>query len=291
MFKRDHKTAQMGKEILPFRMGYLPEFFQKKSEVELHDTTENRKHGIKVLRTMIENDGFFSTMSFDDDFLLQFLRCRKFNINRAFVHLKAAAKFREKNKKLFRELYFEKIAITTRKKIVTFLPYRCQDGCAILYVQLDNWDPEEFPIEQVKRMVIILLLQALRDPMTQVNGFKVIFDVKSNPIRHIKHCTPHNLYLLYYGTQECAPGRFKEIHIMNKSTTARVAWAVIQLFMSPKVKSRVTFHDDPKELLEYFSPCCLPTQYGGDLKDFDLTDWLKDVMSPEKLDTLGGGKF
>lgn len=61
--------------------------------------------------------------------------------------------------------------------------------------------PEEFPPEEVKRMVVISILQSLRDPMTQVNGFKVIFDVQSNPIRHLKHATPSNLYLMYYGTQ------------------------------------------------------------------------------------------
>lgn len=54
----------MGVEILPFEMGYLPEFFQKKAEVELHDTPENRENGIKELWTMIRSKSFhFSLVS------------------------------------------------------------------------------------------------------------------------------------------------------------------------------------------------------------------------------------
>ena len=56
MFQRNPKTAEMGKEILPFQMGYLPEFFQRKAEVELKDTPENRQKGLKVLKELMESE-------------------------------------------------------------------------------------------------------------------------------------------------------------------------------------------------------------------------------------------
>lgn len=240
---------------------------------------------------MIESDKNFHGLTFDEDFLLQYLRFRKFDAARAFSQLKAFVNLRKRNKNAFTKFNFEKIAISTRNKIVTFLPYRCHDGCAILLVQLDNWIPEEFPVEEVKRMVVIFILQSLRDPMTQVNGFKVIFDVKSNPIKHIRYATPSNLHLMYYGTQECSPGRFKSFHVVNNSLTFKAAWFIIRNFLSAKIKSRIHFHDDKESLLDFFPAACLPAEYGGELTDYDMTKWLSDVMRPEKIETIGGGYY
>ncbi|XP_035226930.1 alpha-tocopherol transfer protein-like [Stegodyphus dumicola] len=289
MFIRDPSTARIGVEILPLEVGYLPEFFQRKAEVELHDTPERRVQGLRQIKEMAKNDKILANLNFDDDFLLQYLRCRKFNVARAFSQLKSFVSLRKRNPALFTNYRFEQTVKSMRNKIVTLLPYRCQDGCAIFLIQLDNWDPEDFPPEEVKRMVVVLLLQSLRDPMTQVNGFKAIFDVKSNPIKHIRHCTPQNMYLLYHGTQECSPGRFKQIHIVNQSPTFKAAWLLIKPFLSAKLKKRMYFHSTSETLFNFFPRAVLPVHYGGELEDYDMTNWLKSVMQPEKLATIGGG--
>lgn len=88
------------------------------------------------ISSFISGDKSFNGLIFDDDFLLQYLRCRKFNAKRSFTQLKAFVSLRKSYKKIFKDFHFDNIAITTQKKIVTFLPYRCQDGCAILLVKL-----------------------------------------------------------------------------------------------------------------------------------------------------------
>lgn len=291
MVIRSPEISRTGEGIYPFQMGYLPDQFQRKAETELKDSLENRERGLRLMREMATKDKHFDGLAFDDDFLLQYLRCRKFNVKRAFSQLKALVNLRRKQPNAFSNFKFENLAITTRNKIVTFLPWRCPDGCVILLIQLDNWEPEEFPTEEIKRMVVIFLLQALRDPMTQVNGFKVIFDVKSNPIKHIRYCTPSNIHLLYYGPMECSPGRFKSIHILNESLTFKAAYLIVRPFLSTKIKQRIHFHSKPEELLDFFPRSIMPVQYGGDLVDYDMTDWLKEVLQPEKLATLAGGNI
>lgn len=288
MFKHNLEDARIGQEILPFEMGYLPELYQKKAEVQLKDCPENRERGLRLMREMAKKDKHFEGLIFDDDFLLQYLRSRKYNINRAFSQLRVAVMLRRKQPSFFMHFNFEKSAISTRKKIVTPLPWRCQDGCAILLVNLNTWDPEEFPIEELKRMIILLLLQSLRDPMNQVNGFKVIFDVKSNPVKHLRFMTPSNIHMLYHGAVECSPGRFKAIHILNESLTFKVAYFLVKPFLSAKIKKRFFFHTKMDDLLNHFPRSVLPTEYGGSLEDYDMTDWLAKVMSKEKLARLGG---
>ncbi|GFS66994.1 clavesin-2 [Nephila pilipes] len=175
-----------------------------------------------------------------DEFLIKFLRARKFNIPKALSLVKKHMGFKKKNQDIFTGMDFEVLSKLIKKKVFGFLPYRCKDGCAVLVVQLDNWNPSQFTIKDICKAVVIFLYHSICDPLTQINGYKIIFDVKSRGIKHIRFCTPGNLYLLYTGTQECFPGRFKEIHILNMSTTFQLAWAVISPFLSEKLKKRVS---------------------------------------------------
>ncbi|GIZ01248.1 hypothetical protein CEXT_599581 [Caerostris extrusa] len=173
----------------------------QKAEAELHDTPDRRAQGLRQIRELAKNDKHTKNIEFDDDFLLQYLRVRKYNVARAFSQLKALVALKKRYPLMFTHFNYDKTVKTISDKFITMLPWRCQDGCAILLVELDNWIPEEFPVEEIKRAVLVYLLQSLRYPMTQINGFKAILDLKSNPLRHLKHCTPNNIYLIYHGSQ------------------------------------------------------------------------------------------
>ncbi|GIY21471.1 hypothetical protein CDAR_184571 [Caerostris darwini] len=55
-----------------------------------------------------------------------------------------------------------------------------------------------------------------------------------------------------------------------------------------KISNKMIFHKTPETLLNYFPKAVLPKQYGGDLESYDMAEWLKKAMAPEKLATLGG---
>ncbi|GIY21466.1 hypothetical protein CDAR_184551 [Caerostris darwini] len=288
MGNRDLATAKIGEEILPFEIETVPEYFRKKAEVELHDTPDRRAQGLREIKELLNNDEHTKNIEFDDDFLLQYLRVRKYDAARAFTQLKALVALKKKHPLMFTNFSCDITAKAAYHKIISMLPWRCQDGCAILLIEFDNWIPEELPLEEIKRASILYLAESLRNLMTQINGFKVIYDLKSNPLRHLKYCTPENLYLLYHGTQECVAARYKEIHLVNLSITAKAMWFILKHFLTDKLKQRIIFHKTTETLLNYFPKAVLPKQYGGDLQNYDTTEWIKKAMAPEKLASLGG---
>ncbi|KAG8193132.1 hypothetical protein JTE90_004955 [Oedothorax gibbosus] len=286
----DIRTAKKGVEILPLEMGYLPEFFQKKAELELDETPEKIIEYTNQIREMIKQDNKLMDYDFDDDWIVQYLRCRKFNVEKTFQRLKIAKSWINKYPEAYTNYSFDETIRTISDRICTVLPWRCHEGCAIVLIELDNWRPNLFPVDAMKRMFVLLVLQALKaEPMTQVNGFKVIIDVKCSSIRYLRHCTPQNMYMLYSGIFEVSPGRFKAIHVVNDSLTFKTAWLIIKQFMSSKVKERVHFHSSKKTLLDLFPKDVLPVSFGGDLENYDQTAWLKNRMTPEALASLGGG--
>ncbi|GFR29548.1 clavesin-1 [Trichonephila clavata] len=70
--------------------------------------------------------------------------------------------------------------------------------------------------------------------------------------------------------------------------TFKAAWMLIKPFLSDKLKKRIIFHNSIDTLLKYIPKSVLPVQYGGELKSYDVSDWLKRAMAPEKLALLGG---
>ncbi|XP_055944749.1 retinaldehyde-binding protein 1-like isoform X1 [Argiope bruennichi] len=288
MFIRDPATARIGEEILPFECGNVPEYFRKKAEAELHDSPDKRAQGLRQLKELIKKDKHTKHLEFEDDFLLQYLISKKYNIAKAFSFLKALVHLKKKHPEIFSGFSYEEISCSMSENVLTVLPWRCQDGCAILAAHLDNWDPEKLRIDDLKRSIAIYLLQSLQEPMTQINGFKVIIDAKSNPMKHLRYITPSNLYLLYHGTQECVPARYKDIHLVNESLTLKAAWFLVKPFLSDKIKKRVHFHSSNEDLLKFFPKSILPTEFGGELQNYDMYDWLRKATEPAKLEVLGG---
>ncbi|GBN27731.1 Alpha-tocopherol transfer protein-like [Araneus ventricosus] len=288
MLDKNPKAMSTGKEVLPFSMGYLPESFQQKSFNELNDTPQNRIEGLQEIKKLMKAEEIFGDMEFDDEYLVMFLRCQSYDVKAAFERLKNMLSLKKSHMFMFTHQKYENIEICFIKNIVRFLPYRCPDGCAAMLINVDNWKPEEFPVVEVKRMAPILLFHALRDPMTQVNGFKAIIDAKSNPLKHLKHCTFQNLYLMYHGSQNCVPGIFHEYHLVNPSVLSRFCLSMWMPFLSEELKKKIHIHSSPKGLLDFFPPHMIPTCYGGELGDYDMTPWLREAMQPEMLETICG---
>ncbi|CAL1278028.1 unnamed protein product [Larinioides sclopetarius] len=173
-------------------------------------------------------------------------------------------------------------------KFVNILPWRCQDECAVLIFQWGKWDPSELPIDELKQILVMVLYQALRDPMTQINGFKVIYDLEGLSYKHLKHLTPHNVFLFYNGIVNCTPARYKEIYVINESAILKLIWRIIKPMMSEKIKSRVRFVRKLEELFDYFPRCIMPTEYGGDIPEADIKAWIKRAKKEHERFTLRG---
>ncbi|XP_054718669.1 alpha-tocopherol transfer protein-like [Uloborus diversus] len=189
---------------------------------------------------------------------------------------------------MFSSANLKMIVNVVSQEIVTILPCRCPEGCAIMLIQLDNWDPESFALKDFKRGGMILLSQAIREPLTQITGFKVIVDVRSNPLKHLKYCTFSNLYQLYHGTQETSSGRFKSIHVLNNSVTFKTGWSMMKPFLPEKIKNRAHFHPSPEELFQFFPRAVIPTKYGGYLQNYDMTDWFRRATEYDEVAVLLG---
>ncbi|GFY54918.1 clavesin-2 [Trichonephila inaurata madagascariensis] len=124
--------------LYPFRAFSIPDKFKQKAKDELFETDENRDTAIQRLRELVTDDTDLGCRV-TDDFLLKFLRARKFNIPKAFNLVKKHMSFKKKNQDIFTDMDFEVLSKLIKQKVFSFLPYRCKDGSAVFLVHLGRF--------------------------------------------------------------------------------------------------------------------------------------------------------
>ncbi|GFU00289.1 alpha-tocopherol transfer protein-like [Nephila pilipes] len=198
MSSSSSRLIQESNEILPFKMKHLPDFVLKKLEEELKETPEKKQKSLLELKKLLDDELLTSGIDFHEDFLTQYLRLSKYDIKRAFYHLRRMLLLRKKYSALFDGIPDEFFLTKDSPKCIRLLPKRCPEGCTVLIFQYAKYNPNELSVEDFKKMVFMLDIQMLRDPMTQINGFKFIHDFQGTTLQQLKICTPSNMYLLYH---------------------------------------------------------------------------------------------
>ncbi|KAG8178731.1 hypothetical protein JTE90_025459 [Oedothorax gibbosus] len=258
-------------KMLPFVMENIPPIYMEKALIELNESKEGVARALKEMRERAKANKRTCDINFVDDFLLQFLRHRKYDTDRAFRQLLNFTEFRILHSEWF-ECRGENIYNSPLKQYFSILPHRTADGCAVFIFEVGKWNPSKFSTDDLSREWLSLFFQSNRYPMTQINGYKVIYDFADTSFRHWRQCTPGNVYHVYNGTINCFPGRYKEIHLVNKNALMNATWTIFKAFLSQKLRNRAFFHMTPEGLLDHFPASMLPEHYGGTLKEFKMEE-------------------
>ncbi|GFY48771.1 CRAL-TRIO domain-containing protein [Trichonephila inaurata madagascariensis] len=191
-------------------------------------------------------------IEFEDDFLLGFLLCNKFNADGALAGIRHLLNLRKNHSYFFRSIQFDFTTIPAAQ-FIKVLPYRQSNGSVIVLFELGKVCWNDISFETFKQLAFIVYQQLLRDPVSQMAGINCINDFSNTGIRHLRYCTLPNLLLLYH-----------------------VAF--------------LHFHSSPEELLNYFPPEVIPVQYGGTLSDYYMADWMKKANKQHEDLTVKGQK-
>ncbi len=113
----------------------------------------------------------------DDQFLLRFLRARKFDVERSKQLFVNYYKYRAKYSTLLGELSPKAAEATLKENIISVLPHRSKDGCKVLVARMGAFDLNEHPPETVLRMMLVILDHLIEEEETQVHGIVLCEDL------------------------------------------------------------------------------------------------------------------
>ena len=221
--------------------------FKKKAENELKETDKERIGSVRALREWaIQRQDWLKT-PLDTEYLLRFLRVRKFSQLAARKTLENFWTSRTKYPEWFSnvDMCDPDIQEIIGTGYCLVCPGTDKDGCRLVFFErtehLDvDWAIKKFGVNKIFKAMVGLSDWLLMDPNVQVNGIVAIEDMTAFSIKHsMELYTTDNTKKWLALWQDGYPMRTKAMHIYNEPPIFDPLMALIKQFMKPKMKKRI----------------------------------------------------
>ncbi|KAH6934957.1 hypothetical protein HPB50_002490 [Hyalomma asiaticum] len=191
------------------------------------------------------------------DFLLKFLRARKYNVDAAFANIRKYFKVREEVVEIFGDF--------------------CPSG--VLY-DARRWNMSVCTPHEFVKICLLLLEWSLLDEEVQKRDFVFVLDYIGLTLEHLYHLTPPFMKKLVHITEKCLPVRVKAIYVIYDSLIFDVLFAITKPFMSRTLTERIHLIGCEHQKLHGVVPAdVIPEEAGGTLESYDYNELEKDLLS------------
>ncbi|XP_037573455.1 alpha-tocopherol transfer protein-like [Dermacentor silvarum] len=260
--------------------GSLPLKLQQIAEEELGETPAKRQEALDRLRKLLDVEPDLNANQ-DAEFLLRFLRVRKYNVESALQTIKNYYRNRAASGSLYREFLPCK-APPAARKIVMILPHKDVHGRPVLLMKPGSWMPDEVSYSDLHRAGLFCLEHLARDPAAQVLGIVLLVDYGGFTVDKLFSTSIGLIRRGLEYLQDCMPMRLKAAHNVRQSYAFDVFFALVRPFIKAKLAERIRLHGQNFESLhEEISPKALPEEYGGQGPPLDPEECWKTVDADE----------
>lgn len=273
-----YEEVMKTKNFLPFHLDHLTPKMIKKAKDELKETDEIRGPALQQMKKLVFAEKHLRCPT-EDEYLIQFLRARKFDVDKAFELLRNKYEVKKGYSDLYDDADVNELRKFMASGIIYAFPYRDEEGCVVIVLHLSRWDPDEFNISLGLCALTGLLLYAVDNPATQICGVRILVDARGFTFKQMRCVAPRYINLLSRALRNCLPIRFKGIHFFNESAIFQYVWSVLRLFLTDKIKNRAHIHGSSlKNLHKSIPKEILSADYGGDNTAYNGSEWCVNEM-------------
>ncbi|XP_043921412.1 clavesin-1 [Protopterus annectens] len=266
--------------------GLCPDTVEK-SRLELNENPDTLHHDIQQVKDMIITRPDIGFLRTDDEFILRFLRARKFNKADTFKLLAQYFQYRQQNLEMFKNFKADDPGI--KRALMDGFPGVLQNldhcGRKILLLFAANWDQSRNSFIDILRAILLSLEVLIEDYELQINGFILIIDWSNFSFKQASKLTPSFLKLAIEGLQDSFPARFGGVHFVNQPWYIHALYTMIKPFLKDKTRKRIFLHgNNLNSLHQLIHPECLPSEFGGTLPPYDMGTWARTLLGPNYTD-------
>jgi hypothetical protein len=251
----------------------LPSELQDAARHKLNETPETKTAALVAIRLKLLEMNYNPYRS-DDDFLLRFLRQKKFRVTDAAESCRDYCNFLLENRIFFEGASWQETVAVFPTMGTMILPHKDANGCYTNLVlphkmridETDAQNPQEFGKRQLRASLYLWELW-LDDPHLQVHGVNVVQNFEGFSLSAMmtmqKVLTP-DVQRLKMGFLKASPMRLASICILEQPWYVTVMMSVVKPFLSSKLKKRIhTWGSDWHKLFAMHAPEQLPSEFHG----------------------------
>ncbi|KAH8025957.1 hypothetical protein HPB51_014290 [Rhipicephalus microplus] len=218
----------------------------------------------------------------DDEFLLRFLRTKKFKVEVAFRTIRNYYRHRRESPEIFQGLRPSKLRHVYQANGQMRLPLKDPEGRPIFVLRIGCWKPCDYDYYQLRKANMLCLEDICLDPAVQVRGLVCILDCRGWGLQHLLGFPISQVRKTIDLLQDCLPARFKAVHVVHQPSVFNVFFSLAKPFLTTKNINRIHIHgSDMASLHQYLPPSILPEEYGGVHGPFDNSKYCQGLYDRE----------
>ncbi|KAL1462029.1 hypothetical protein MTO96_043261 [Rhipicephalus appendiculatus] len=165
------------------------------ARLELGETPATKAESLLQLRQLLEKEATLKIPS-SDDFLVMFLRARKYRVEDAFKMIKNYFRVRRDIPEFFDNLVIEKVPfrkVCLEHNLLLISPEPGEYGRCMVFFNIGAWNAHMCSFVDFTRAVLLLAASWLLEDHPSICGAVVVMDMKGLNIHHLMHITPSYL--------------------------------------------------------------------------------------------------
>ncbi|KAH6934980.1 hypothetical protein HPB50_002562 [Hyalomma asiaticum] len=173
------------------------------ARLELGETPQTKAEALVRLRQLLEGEKALKVPP-GDDFLVMFLRARKYRVEDAFKVIKNYFRARRDTPEFFDGLVPDRVPFRTvchDHKLLLISPEPGEHGRSMGVFNVGAWNPDVCSLVDFVRALLLLTGSWLLEDQPTICGVEFVMDMKGLNIDHLKHMTPLFLMKVAHITQ------------------------------------------------------------------------------------------
>ncbi|CAH1389628.1 unnamed protein product [Nezara viridula] len=260
---------------------------EKLAKKELREDETIKEQTLAQFRDWIRKNHDLQNIRIDANFLLRFLRTKKYSLPAAQVMLLKYLNLRQTFKHLMFDLdYLDPPVMELINKGYLFpSPIRDKHGRRVIIGISEYLDAHKYSRIDMSKVHAITYEVLMEDEQNQIVGFTHFGDFKHVSAAHLTIWSPTEFATVFRWGEQSVPMRHKEIHFLNVPSPLKYAYDFVKSLMSSKIRERLMVHNNLAELHANLDPKVLPKEYGGDIPMAEMIEmWKKELA--EKRERL-----
>ncbi|CAH2034625.1 unnamed protein product, partial [Iphiclides podalirius] len=251
---------------------------------ELRESPSIREQTLRIMREWLQKNGDVRNVRQDDNFLLRFLRQKKYSIPMAQQTLLKYLSLRKYYPECFSKLDYEdsRVAEILNNGYIVVSPVRDGKGRRVIVYNMSKFNANKFTCWDMCRVHIVVYESLLDDQADQILGFTHVGEGTGVTSAHITAWNPSDFARILKWGEQSVPMRHKELHLVNIPSTIKYIIDFAASKVSPKMAQRLNIHANLKQLHKHVDVSCLPTAYGGPLELEDMVSYTKQLLAEQR---------
>ncbi|GAB0096831.1 CRAL-TRIO lipid binding domain [Sergentomyia squamirostris] len=266
--------------------------FVVKAKENLREDENLRSQALDQFREWIEKNPTIKRCRMDANFLMRFLRTKKFSIPDALQLLENYLRTRKTLFYVFDNLDSDNPELDQliTNGIITILPEPDIHGSPVVLFQADNFDPKKNTIPQCMKLANLVFEILSRDERSQICGITQIFDCTHISLELLGLLRINYLQEFAQCWQKTFPFRHRVIYFVNMPSFAITLYHLFKTFLSEKLRSRLKVVDE-WDIVKEDIGLILPKEFGGKIPNVEIFDHFKKLTLVHREEILALNDF